>query len=88
MNIKHNKDDADDSNNELPDKCQIDLNLLFPSCVRYVNALRTKSTVYKEKRAELSELRAESGVLARTCEVINRHIWMGELKCISGNIRC
>ena len=38
---------------------------------RYVNALRTKSTVYKEKRAELSELRAESGVLARTCEVIN-----------------
>ena len=36
---------------------------------RYVNALRTKSTVYKEKRAELSELRAESGVLARTCEV-------------------
>ena len=38
-------------------------------CTRYVNALRTKSTVYKEKRAELSELRAESGVLARTCEV-------------------
>jgi len=37
---------------------------------RYVNALRTKSTVYKEKRAELSELRAESGVLARTCEVL------------------
>ena len=34
-----------------------------------MNALRTKSTVYKEKRAELSELRAESGVLARTCEV-------------------
>ena len=25
--------------------------------------------MYKEKRAELSELRAESGVLARTCEV-------------------
>ena len=40
-----------------------------------MNALRTKSTVYKEKRAELSELRAESGVLARTCEVLNPHIW-------------
>ena len=40
--------------------------------IRYVNALRTKSTVYKEKRAELSELRAESGVLARTCEVSNQ----------------
>ena len=31
--------------------------------------------MYKEKRAELSELRAESGVLARTCEVLNPHIW-------------
>ena len=37
---------------------------------RYVNALRTKSTGYKQKRAELSDLRAESGVLARTVEVL------------------
>ena len=42
-----------------------------------MNALRTKSTVYKEKRAELSELRAESGVLARTCEVLKPgHVWI------------
>ena len=51
--------------------------LLLLSFVRYVNALRTKSTVYKEKRAELSELRAESGVLARTCEVFDAgHMWL------------
>ncbi|XP_046546796.1 LOW QUALITY PROTEIN: intraflagellar transport protein 81 homolog [Haliotis rubra] len=33
---------------------------------RYVNKLRSKSTVYKKKRQELAELRAELGVLSRT----------------------
>ncbi|GFO11516.1 intraflagellar transport protein 81-like protein [Plakobranchus ocellatus] len=44
---------------------------------RYVNKLRSKSTVYKKKRAELAELRAESGVLTRTDEILkqrNEHI--------------
>ncbi|XP_071536615.1 intraflagellar transport protein 81 homolog [Panulirus ornatus] len=37
---------------------------------RYVNKLRGKSSVYKMKRAELSELRAEYGVLSRTEEIL------------------
>ena len=37
---------------------------------KYVNALRTKSNEYKEKRQQLSELKSEYGVLARTLEVI------------------
>lgn len=44
---------------------------------RYVNKLRSKSTVYKKKRAELAELRAEGGVLSRTDEILkqrNEHI--------------
>ncbi|XP_005106145.1 intraflagellar transport protein 81 homolog [Aplysia californica] len=44
---------------------------------RYVNKLRSKSTVYKKKRAELAELRAESGVLSRSDEILkqrNEHI--------------
>ena len=46
-----------------------------------MNKLRTKSTIYKKKRQELAELRAELGVLARTEEIlkqkdekINRHL--------------
>lgn len=48
---------------------------------RYVNKLRSKSTVYKKKRQMLSELRAEIGVLSRTQEIlkqkdekVNRHL--------------
>jgi intraflagellar transport protein 81 len=37
---------------------------------RYVNKLRTKNTTYKKKKTELSSLRAELGVLARTEEVL------------------
>ncbi|XP_042242430.1 intraflagellar transport protein 81 homolog isoform X1 [Homarus americanus] len=37
---------------------------------RYVNKLRGKSSVYKIKRAELSDLRAEYGVLSRTEEIL------------------
>jgi len=37
---------------------------------RYVNKLRGKSTVYKKKRMELSELQAEVGVLSRTEELL------------------
>ncbi|BFZ00683.1 hypothetical protein BsWGS_03721 [Bradybaena similaris] len=39
---------------------------------RYVNKLRSKSTVYKKKRSELAELRAEVGVLTRTEEVLKQ----------------
>merc|ERR1711911_380218 len=38
---------------------------------KYVNALRTKSNDYKTKRQQLSELKSEYGVLARTLEVIS-----------------
>ena len=37
---------------------------------RYVNKLRGKSTIYKKKRMELSELQAEVGVLSRTEELL------------------
>ncbi|KAL4220507.1 Intraflagellar transport protein 81 [Mactra antiquata] len=37
---------------------------------RYVNKLRSKSTIYKKKRSELAELKAEVGVLSRTEEIL------------------
>ncbi|XP_050724013.1 intraflagellar transport protein 81 homolog [Eriocheir sinensis] len=37
---------------------------------RYVNKLRGKSSIYKIKRAELSDLRAEFGILSRTEEIL------------------
>ena len=39
---------------------------------RYVNKLRSKSTIYKKKRQELAELRAELGVLSRTEEILQQ----------------
>ncbi|XP_038049933.1 intraflagellar transport protein 81 homolog [Patiria miniata] len=39
---------------------------------RYVNKLRGKSTIYKKKRQELAELRAEHGVLSRTEEILRQ----------------
>jgi intraflagellar transport protein 81 len=36
---------------------------------RYVSELRGKSMVYKRKKAELSEITAEFGILQRTEEV-------------------
>ncbi|CAH8872973.1 unnamed protein product [Trichobilharzia szidati] len=37
---------------------------------RYVAKLRSKNTIYKQKRAQLSELRAEKGILTRTVELL------------------
>jgi hypothetical protein len=37
---------------------------------QYVNLLREKSLSYKQKRADLSDLKAEYGVLERTLEVL------------------
>ena len=37
---------------------------------RYINNLRTKSSIYKMKRAELNDLRAEFGILSRTHEIL------------------
>ncbi|KAF2366713.1 hypothetical protein FHG87_002527 [Trinorchestia longiramus] len=37
---------------------------------RYINNLRNKSSVYKLKKAELSDLKAEFGVLSRTQEIL------------------
>lgn len=39
---------------------------------RYVNKLRSKSTIYKKKRQEIAELRAEYGVLSRTDEILKQ----------------
>lgn len=39
---------------------------------RYVNKLRSKSTIYKKKRQEIAELRAELGVLTRTEEILRQ----------------
>ncbi|XP_064639360.1 intraflagellar transport protein 81 homolog [Lineus longissimus] len=54
---------------------------------RYVNKLRSKSTIYKKKRQEIHELRAEHGVLSRTEEILkqrddhmNRHMSALETK--------
>ena len=37
---------------------------------QYVHQLRGKSAVYKKKRLEVGELRAEFGVLSRTLEIL------------------
>ncbi|XP_041356765.1 intraflagellar transport protein 81 homolog [Gigantopelta aegis] len=39
---------------------------------RYVNKLRSKSTVYKKRRQELAELKAELGVLTRTGDILRQ----------------
>lgn len=36
----------------------------------YINSLRGKSNAYKKKKGELSEFRAEYGVLSRTLELL------------------
>ena len=35
-----------------------------------MNKLRSKSTVYKKKRQELQDLKAEAGVISRTVEIL------------------
>jgi len=50
---------------------------------RYVNKLRTKSTTYKKKKGELSGLRAELGVLARTEEVLTQRHDVLDRKLVS-----
>ena len=37
---------------------------------RYVTALREKSNIYKGKKADISDLKAEYGVLERTIEIL------------------
>ena len=37
---------------------------------KYVNSLREKSNIYKQRRTELSDLKAEYGVLERTTEIL------------------
>ncbi|XP_047510339.1 intraflagellar transport protein 81 homolog [Pieris napi] len=37
---------------------------------KYVNSLRTKSTVYKRQRANLSTFKVEAGILTRTLQII------------------
>ncbi|CAG5012645.1 unnamed protein product [Parnassius apollo] len=38
---------------------------------KYVSALRTKSTLYKRQRANLSTFKVEAGILSRTLHIIN-----------------
>lgn len=45
--------------------------LILPLQFRsYVNKLRSKSTIYKKKRQVLQDLKAESGVVSRTVEIL------------------
>lgn len=37
---------------------------------RYVTKLRARSSVYKRNRADLAQLKAEGGVLARTLDIL------------------
>lgn len=37
---------------------------------RYVSKLRARSSLYKRHRAELAQLKAEGGVLARTLDIL------------------
>lgn len=46
--------------------------LLYFQFKRYVNKLRSKSTIYKKKRQEIAEIRAEVGVLSRTEEILRQ----------------
>lgn len=46
--------------------------LVFPKLKRLVSKLRSKGTVYKKKRQELAELKAEYGVLQRTEEILKQ----------------
>ena len=55
---------------------------------RYVNKLRSKSTTYKKKKVELSGLRAELGVLARTEEVLGQRHDVLDRKLVSASFCC
>lgn len=37
----------------------------------YVNKLRNKTNMYKRKKAEMDDIKTESGVLGRTVEILN-----------------
>ncbi|VDO91262.1 unnamed protein product, partial [Schistosoma curassoni] len=50
---------------------------------RYVAKLRSKNTIYKQKRAQLSELRAEKGILSRTVEILRNE--ENEMKTLLAN---
>ena len=50
-----------------------------------MNKLRTKSTTYKKKKVELSGLRAELGVLARTEEVLGQRHNVLDRKLVSAS---
>lgn len=41
---------------------------------RYVTKLRARSSIYKRYRAELSQLKAEGGVLARTLDILKARL--------------
>ena len=41
---------------------------------RYVARLKTRSTLYKQCKAELSGLKAENGVLRRTLEILEHQV--------------
>ncbi|CAH8670399.1 unnamed protein product [Schistosoma margrebowiei] len=50
---------------------------------QYVAKLRSKNTIYKQKRAQLSELRAEKGILSRTIEILRNE--ENEMKTLLAN---
>ncbi|CAH8596109.1 unnamed protein product [Schistosoma turkestanicum] len=50
---------------------------------QYVAKLRSKNTIYKQKRAQLNELRAEKGILSRTVEILRNE--ENEMKTLLAN---
>lgn len=60
---------------QLISMCFIVFKLLFPcssKLKRLLVKLRSKGTVYKKKRQEIAELKAEFGVLQRTEEILKQ----------------
>jgi intraflagellar transport protein 81 len=64
-----NENDLQEKRNELQ-SFSGDVVLRGDDFKRYVASLRGKSNSYKKKRAELSDLRSEYGVLSRSLEIL------------------
>jgi len=50
---------------------------------RYVAKMRGKSSMYKKKRQEIAELKAEYGVLQRTEEILRERHTAGQQQLVS-----
>merc|ERR1719420_684084 len=58
--------------------------LTGPEFKKYIGMIRNKGNVYKAKRAEVADVRAEVGVLSRTADILQSHY--NEVKQTIGNM--